>query len=100
MVVKKDDYPPPKFVVCHDNQCGAMVPVCSIYGGEIMWQGPSFECWLFWVLGAFDVLFKGIFQCVPVCDLDACVLFAEVFVRPDSKVIIVWISINFIVRAA
>ena len=37
VVMKKGDYPPPKFIVCHDDQCCTMVPVRPIYGSEIMW---------------------------------------------------------------
>ena len=74
MVVKKGDYPPSKFVVCHDDQRCAMVPVRPIYGGEVVWRGPSFERGLFWVLSTFNALFKGVFQCVPMlrsCGLNA-----------------------------
>ena len=30
VVVKKGCYFPPKVIVCHDNECGAMVPVGAI----------------------------------------------------------------------
>ena len=30
VVVKKGCYSPPKVIVCHDNKCGAMVPVSAI----------------------------------------------------------------------
>jgi len=30
VVVKKGCYSPPKVIVCHDNKCGAMVPVSAV----------------------------------------------------------------------
>ena len=34
---EKGDYPPPKFVICHDDQCSSVVPVCPINCGKVMW---------------------------------------------------------------
>ena len=30
MIVEKGNYPPPKFIVCHDNQGGPMMPVGAV----------------------------------------------------------------------
>jgi len=30
VVVKKGCYSPPKVIVCHDNKCGAVVPVSAV----------------------------------------------------------------------
>jgi len=30
MIVEKGNYPPPKFVVCHNNQGGPMMPVGAV----------------------------------------------------------------------
>ena len=44
---------------------------------------------MFWVLRAFNALFKGIFQRIPICYSDACVFLAEVLVWPDRDIFIV-----------
>ena len=31
VVVKKGDYSPPKHVVCHDNQCGPVMPSVFVF---------------------------------------------------------------------
>ena len=98
--MKKRDYPPPKFVVCHNDQSCPMVPVCPINGRKIVSGSPSFQCCLFRVLRSFDALFKGIFNGVPVHDSYACVVFAEIFVREDGNILIVWVSFNLIVRSS
>jgi hypothetical protein len=52
------------------------------------------------VLSAFDALFKGVFETVPVCDVNAGMLLTEVMIRPDCDILIVWVSIYFVVWAA
>jgi hypothetical protein len=58
---------------------------------------PSFECRLFGVLGVFNTLFQGVFETVPVGDANASVLFAEVVVRPDYDIFVVWVPFDLIV---
>jgi hypothetical protein len=55
---------------------------------------------LFGVLCAFDSLFKGVFETVPVGDANACVLFAKIVVRPDSDVFIVRIPFDLVIQSA
>ena len=100
MVVKKRDYPPPKFVVCHNDHSHSMVPVCPINGEKIVSGSPPFQSCLFRVLCLFDALFEGIFNGVPVHDSYACVVFTEIFVREDSNVFIVWVPFNLIIRSS
>ena len=97
MVVKKGDYPPLKFVVCHNDHGRSVVPVRPINGGKIVSGSPSFQSGLLRVLCPFDVLFEGIFNGVPVHDSYACVVFAEIFVREDGNVFIVWVSFYLII---
>ena len=52
--MKKRDYPPPKFVVCHNDHGCSVVPVHSINSGKIMSRTLSFECCLLRVLCLFD----------------------------------------------
>jgi hypothetical protein len=72
----------------------------AINGRKIMWAGPLFKCGLFRILSTSDVLLKGVFKTISVCNTDAGVCFTKIFVQPDSNIFIVWIPINFIVRAA
>jgi hypothetical protein len=48
----------------------------------------------------FDVLFQGVFETIPVGDVDAGVLVTEIMVWPDSDIFVVWVSIDFIVWVA
>ena len=95
--MKKRDYPPPKFIVCHNDHSRSMVPVRPINGRKIVSGSPSFQCCLFRVLCLFDALFEGIFNGVPVHDPYACVVFTEIFVGEDGNILIVWVSFNLIV---
>jgi hypothetical protein len=55
---------------------------------------------LFGVLGAFDSLFEGVFKTVPISDANAGVLFAEVVIRPDNDIVVVWIPVDLVVGLA
>ena len=74
-----------------------MVPVRPINGGKIVGGSPSFQCCLFRVLCSFDALFEGIFNGVPVHNSYMCVVFAEIFVREDGNILIVWVSFDLVV---
>ena len=89
MVVKKRDYPPSKFVICHNDHGCSVVPVCPVNGGKVMSGCPSLQRSLLRVLCSFDALFKGIFNGIPVYDPYVCVVLAKIFVREDSNVLIV-----------
>jgi hypothetical protein len=71
--------------------------MCSINGGKVVGSCPSFKCGLFGVLSAFDALFEGVFEAVPVCHTNTGMLVAEVTVWPDGDVFIVWVSFDFVV---
>ena len=51
-------------------------------------------------MSAFNALFKGVLQRIPIRYSDACMFFTEIFVWPDGDVVVIWISIDFIVGAA
>jgi hypothetical protein len=74
-----------------------MEPVCSIDGGKVMGSCPSFQCGLFGVLGAFDVLFEGVFKTVPIGEANVCMLFTKVVVRPDDNIFVVQIPLDLVI---
>jgi hypothetical protein len=80
MVMKKYDYPPPKSIICHNDEGSAIVSMGIINGGKIVGAGPLFECGLFRVLGTFHVLFEVVLKTVSVCDVDAGVCFTKISV--------------------
>ena len=82
MIVEKGNYPPPKFVVCHDNQGSPVMPVGAVLQGKVVNWGPSLEHFLFRVLCSFDFPVNVVVNAVHVEDLDGRVVFAEIFVRP------------------
>jgi len=82
MIMEKGNYPPPKFVVCHDNQGGPMMPVGAILQGEVVNWGLSFEGLLFGVLCLFDFPVHIVINAVHVKDFDGHVVFTEIFVGP------------------
>ena len=97
MVVKKGDYSPPKGVVCHDNECRSVVPVCAINGGEVVYWGPLFEDALHGVLCAFDLLLKGVMDRIHVKNMNGGVYGAKKGVWEDGYILIVQVPFNFIV---
>jgi len=82
MIVEKGNYPPPKFVVCHNNQGSPVMPVGAVLQGEVVDWGPSLESFLFGVLCMFDFLVNIVVDAVHVKDFDRHVVLAEIFVRP------------------
>ena len=82
MIIEKGNYPPPKFVVCHDNQGCPVMPVGAVLQGEIVNWGPLLEGFLLGVLCTFDLLVNIVVNAVHVEDFDGRVVLAEIFIRP------------------
>ena len=87
--MKKGDYSPPKGVVCHDNECRSLVPVCAIDGGEVVCWGPLFEDALHRILCAFDLLLKGVMDGVHIKDMNGGMHRAKKVVWEDCYILIV-----------
>jgi hypothetical protein len=99
MVMKKYNYPSSKSIICYNNKGSAVVLMGAINSGEIVYTGTTFKHRLFRILSAFDVLLKGVLKTVPVYNINVGVCFTKIFVQPDSDVFVVWISVNFVIRA-